>query len=125
MLTLSACETGVSLSNLSSQAKTFDGLAGLFAKRGVSQVLATLWKISDSSTADFMKVFYIYKESEGFSTAVALERAKALFSGKNNQEIQLLSTKYPDIFTPTFNTRIAKYSHPFYWAGFVLVSSGT
>lgn len=125
LLTLSACETGVSLSNLSSQAKTFDGLAGLFAKRGVSQVLATLWKISDSSTADFMKVFYIYKESEGFSTAVALERAKALFSGKNNQEIQLLSAKYPDIFTPTFNARIAKYSHPFYWAGFVLVSSGT
>lgn len=125
LLTLSACETGVSLANLSSQAKTFDGLAGLFAKKGVSQVLATLWKISDSSTADFMKVFYIYKESEGLSSAVALERTKLLFSGKNTQEIQALSTKYPDIFTPAFIAKIGKYSHPFYWAGFVLVSSGT
>ena len=125
LLTLSACETGVSLTNLSSQAKTFDGLAGLFAKRGVSQVMATLWKISDSSTADFMKVFYIYKESEGLTASAALERAKALFSGKNSQEIQILSNKYADIFTPAFNARIAKYSHPFYWAGFVLVSSGT
>lgn len=125
LLTLSACETGVSLSNLSSQAKTFDGLAGLFAKRGVSQVLATLWKISDGSTADFMKVFYIYKESEGLSSSAALEKTKALFYEKNSQEIQLLSSKYPDIFTPVFNARIAKYSHPFYWAGFVLVSSGT
>jgi CHAT domain-containing protein len=125
LLTLSACETGVSLANLSSQAKTFDGLAGLFAKKGVSQVLATLWKISDSSTADFMKVFYIYKESEGLNSIAALEKTKTLFSGKNTQEIQVLSAKYPDIFTAAFNSKISKYSHPFYWAGFVLVSSGT
>jgi CHAT domain-containing protein len=125
LLTLSACETGVSLANLSTQAKTFDGLAGLFAKKGVSQVLATLWKISDASTADFMKVFYIFKESEGLGTQMALERAKLLFSGKNTKEIQLLSSKYPDIFSPAFITKISKYSHPFYWAGFVLVSSGT
>ncbi len=125
LLTLSACETGVSLANLSSQAKTFDGLAGLFAKKGVSQVLATLWKISDASTADFMKVFYIYKESVGMTSVVALEKTKTLFSGKNTQEIQLLSANYPDIFTSAFNSRISKYSHPFYWAGFVLVSSGT
>jgi CHAT domain-containing protein len=125
LLTLSACETGVSLANLSSQAKTFDGLAGLFAKKGVSQVLATQWKISDSSTADFMKVFYIYKESEGLTSSAALEKTKSLLGGKNPQEIQVLSAKYPDIFTATFNSRISKYSHPFYWAGFVLVSSGT
>lgn len=125
LLTLSACETGVSLANLSTQAKTFDGLAGLFAKKGVSQVLATLWKISDSSTADFMKVFYIYKESEGLSTSLALERTKLLFGGKNSVEIQLLSSKYPDIFTSAFIAKIGKYSHPFHWAGFVLVSSGT
>ena len=125
LLTLSACETGVSLANLSSQAKTFDGLAGLFAKKGVSQVLATLWKISDASTADFMKVFYIYKESEGLTSVAALEKTKTLFSGKNTQEIQILSNKYPDIFTPTFNSKLIKYSHPFHWAGFVLVSSGT
>jgi len=125
LLTLSACETGVSLANLSSQAKAFDGLAGLFAKKGVSQVLATQWKISDSSTADFMKVFYIYKESEGLTSSAALEKAKSLFSRKNPQELQILSTKYPDIFTTAFTSRISKYSHPFYWAGFVLVSSGT
>jgi CHAT domain-containing protein len=125
LLTLSACETGVSLANLSSQAKTFDGLAGLFAKKGVSQVLATLWKISDASTADFMKVFYIYKESEGLTSVAALEMTKTLFSGKNTQEIQILSNKYPDIFTPAFNSKLIKYSHPFHWAGFVLVSSGT
>ncbi len=125
LLTLSACETGVSLANLSSQAKTFDGLAGLFAKKGVSEVLATLWKISDSSTADFMKVFYIYKESEGLKSSIALEKTKLLFAGKNPSEIQALSSKYPDIFTTSFNSKISKYSHPFYWAGFVLVSSGT
>jgi CHAT domain-containing protein len=56
---------------------------------------------------------------------MALERAKLLFSGKNTKEIQLLSSKYPDIFSPAFITKISKYSHPFYWAGFVLVSSGT
>ena len=125
LLTLSACETGVSLSNLSSQARTFDGLAGLFAKKGISQVLATLWKISDASTADFMKVFYIYRESEGLSSSAALQKAKKVFSSMNPQEIQQLSSKYPDIFTVAFNSRLSRYSHPFYWAGFVLVSSGT
>jgi len=61
----------------------------------------------------------------GMSSVAALEKTKTLFSGNNTQEIQLLSANYPDIFTSTFNSRISKYSHPFYWAGFVLVSSGT
>jgi CHAT domain-containing protein len=70
------------------------GLPRVFFYTGAKSVLSTLWKISDESTAEFMNFFYSYL-SQGENTAQALRSAK----------LKMLHSKF---------------SHPFYWAVFVL-----
>ena len=122
LLTLSACETALSATNLATSARSFDGLVTLFARKGVNHILATLWKISDESTATFMKVFYVYRQSEGLSSPQALEATKRLFMTADPVQSKYLAKKYPDLFSARFLSAVRQYSHPYYWAGFILTS---
>ncbi len=124
LLTLSACETALSQSNMAVTARSFDGLASLFARKGVSQVLAAMWKISDSSSAAFMKVFYIYRQAEGLTSSEALAATKKLFKRIDPVQQQYLAFKYPQVFTKDFIRSLENYKHPYYWAAFVLFSAG-
>jgi CHAT domain-containing protein len=72
------------------------GIAGIAAQAGARSTVATLWRVDDKSTALLMKEFY--KElKDGKTKAEALRLA----------QLSLLSN--PD------------YSHPYYWAGFLLI----
>ncbi|MHC5861407.1 CHAT domain-containing protein [Nostoc sp.] len=74
------------------------GIAGSAAQAGARSTVATLWRVDDKSTALLMKEFY--KElKNGKIKAEALRLA----------QLSLLSN--PD------------YSHPYYWAGFLLIGS--
>ena len=75
------------------------GLPRIFFYSGARAVLLTLWKIGDKSTSTFMEYFYD-SVREGTDLAHSLKNAK----------IRMLSSKY---------------SHPFYWAGFVLSGDST
>ncbi len=76
------------------------GLSSAFLGAGVPAVLASLWAVDDGATAQFMDYFY------GF-LAAGNDCAGALT--KTQQELR----KQPAT------------SHPYYWAGFVLVGDGT
>ena len=72
------------------------GIAGIAAQGGARSTVATLWRVDDKSTALLMKEFY--KElKDGKIKTEALRLA----------QLSLLSN--PD------------YSHPYYWAGFLLI----
>jgi CHAT domain-containing protein len=72
------------------------GIAGIAAQGGARSTVATLWRVDDKSTAMLMKEFY--KElKDGKTKTEALSLA----------QLSLLSN--PD------------YSHPYYWAGFLLI----
>lgn len=72
------------------------GIAGIAAQAGARSTVATLWRVDDNSTALLMKEFY--KElKDGKTKADALRLA----------QLSLLSN--PD------------YSHPYYWAAFLLI----
>jgi len=93
LVVLSACRTGLG--------KTIkgEGVIGLvrgFMYAGSRRVLASLWKVDDDATAELMKRFYQKMLKEGLSPAAALGAAQASMA-TNNQ-----------------------WSHPYYWAGFVL-----
>jgi CHAT domain-containing protein len=91
MIVLSACQTG------RGKLENMEGVMGLpriFFYCGARSVVSSLWNINDKSTTKFMPYFYKYL-SEGNSRSEALRLAK----------IKMLKTKY---------------SHPFYWASFVL-----
>ncbi len=76
------------------------GLSTAFLGAGVPAVLASLWAVDDGATAQFMDHFYGFLAA-GNDCAGALTRTQ--------QELR----KRPAT------------SHPYYWAGFVLVGDGT
>lgn len=93
---LSGCESGGGL------ALTGEGVLGLTSSlltAGVPAVVATLWPVDDHATARLMEDFYDHL-SAGETVASALRQAQLAVRAR-----------------PTT-------SHPFYWAGFVVVGDG-
>ncbi|MBI1923045.1 tetratricopeptide repeat protein [Candidatus Poribacteria bacterium] len=93
LVVLSACQTGLG------QEVRGEGLIGLtraFLYAGANSVVASLWEVSDASTAALMRAFYQHLR-KGASKDVALQKAMATVR------------------------RNPKYQHPFYWSPFILV----
>jgi CHAT domain-containing protein len=94
LVVLSACQTG--LGKLV-RGEGMIGLTRAFMYAGTPSVIVSLWSVSDMSTADLMGEFYKNLIKNKLSKTDALRKARlALIVG-------------------------GKYSHPFYWAPFVLI----
>jgi CHAT domain-containing protein len=94
LVVLSACETGLG------QVAKGEGIIGLtrgFLYAGASNLLVSLWQVSDATTADLMVDFYD-KMLGGMSKSEALREAK----------LQMIR-RHPE------------YAKPYYWAPFILV----
>ena len=103
LVTLSACETGVS------QLKGGDlfGLARGCLYAGAPSLVVSLWQVDDASTALLMGEFYRRLEA-GVSIASALRAAQlALRQVEREQQ----------------GGRIHPYEHPHYWAPFLLIGA--
>lgn len=94
MLVLSACQTAAG------DNRATLGLAGVSVKAGARSTLASLWHISDRSTAILMGEFYHELANTKVTKAEALRRAQVT-----------LLTKYPN------------YEYPGFWAPYVLVGN--
>ena len=92
LVTLSACDSAMG-SELGGEGLL--GLTRAFQYAGARSVLASLWSVSDASTADLMKRFYGY-----------------LRQGKTKDEA-LRAAQTDLIHSPSF-------SHPYHWAAFQL-----
>lgn len=88
LVVLSACETGIGAEE--------GGLVRAFLNAGSRQVMATLWRVQDGSTARLMESFYRSHLAQGMSTSAALRQAQRSFLAR-----------FPN-------------SSPRRWAGFVL-----
>lgn len=93
LLVLSACQTA------KGDRRAALGLAGVAVRSGARSTLATLWTVSDESTAKFMEQFY----KELFTPNIT--RAEAV------RQAQLYLLKTPES------------SHPYFWAPFILVGN--
>ncbi len=91
LVVLSACDT--KLGQLS-RGDDLVGLTRAFLYAGAPSVIASLWKVDDLVTRDFMTAFYFFF-AQNHSAADALRSAQRL-------------------------TR-SRYPHPYYWAAFTLV----
>ena len=94
MLVLSACQTAAG------DNRATLGLAGVSIKAGARSTLASLWHISDKSTAILMGEFYRELANTKVTKAEALRRAQVM-----------LLKKYPN------------YERPQFWAPYVLVGN--
>lgn len=97
LVTLSACEVG--LGKLT-KGEGLIGLSRAFLYAGAKNLVVSLWKVSDESTAKLMIYFYTsHFEASNKTYAQAMREAK----------LQLLKDK--------------NYAKPYYWAAFVVLGS--
>ncbi len=121
LLTLSACNTALGAKQ--ADGREVDGLGDEAQNLGAEAVLATLWPVADESTAELMAGFYRLK-AQGLSKAEALRQAQlALLRGSaaplNAGSVR--GAKVPE--SPTPRPYTAGYSHPYYWAPFILIGN--
>jgi len=93
LMVLSACQTA------KGDKRAILGLAGVAVRSGARSTLATLWAVKDESTAQFMVEFYKNLNTKAISKAEALRQTQLAFLKDGN------------------------FTHPFYWAPFVLVGN--
>lgn len=79
MMVISACETGRGQLVYNEGVMSF---ARAFLYSGCPSTINTLWKADDHSTAEILRMFYIYLK-EGNSKSVALQKAKLEFIRNN------------------------------------------
>lgn len=128
LLTLSACQTGVSTGD--ANGREVESLGMLAQKKGAKAVLATLWKVADESTSLFMAEFYrIKKANPTMNKAEAIRLAQKEMidgriksSGKSNtcRAEEFAAGTKPNEFKCDPN---APYSHPYFWSPFVLIGN--
>ena len=91
LVVLSACETGL---GKEVQGEGLVGVARGFMHAGASSVVASLWKVDDLATAEFMKIFYKGMLNDKLPPAAALRRAQIEMNKRRPA--------------------------PYFWAGFIL-----
>lgn len=97
---LSACETG---NGRISPGEGVIGMSWAFLVGGTRSVVVSQWRVNSASTSRLMKTFYKGLASQ--NDANSQNKSQAL----REASLRLLKDR--------------RYHHPFYWAGFVLVSS--
>lgn len=93
LLVLSACETA------EGDKRAVLGLAGLAVRSGARSTLASLWSVDDESTTELMVKFYQFLTQKKLSKAESLRQS----------QLELLQH--------------SQFSHPYYWAPFILVGN--
>ncbi len=94
LVVLSACRTAL---GKQVRGEGILGLARAFLYAGAARVVASLWKVDDVATAEFMQIFY-----EGMLGKAQLSPPEALRSA----QIKMMNDP--------------RWKSPYYWAGFVL-----
>ncbi|WP_086933323.1 CHAT domain-containing protein [Agarilytica rhodophyticola] len=97
LVVLSGCDTA-SGKTLSGEGPL--GLSRAFFKAGGKRVIASIWPVEDEATAFLMEDFYRQLFINKYTPAKALQQARLNLS------------------------KISKWSHPYYWAGFLFLGNG-
>lgn len=137
LVTLSACETGLgkTKSNGNNNGIEIAGVSNAFLEKGAKSVMASLWKVSDNGTQLLMEQFYrdLALAQPLLSKAEALRQAQLTFlkSQTNARSTPRRSADdsekswivpLPDA-PPRKGAGTAGYSHPYYWAPFILIGN--
>jgi CHAT domain-containing protein len=123
LLTLSACETGVS--SYASNGREVDGLATTAQLKGAKAVLSTLWSVNDASTGALMADFYQRWAGSGskLTKSEALRDAQLDLLLRRTEVTAGISDRGLSADDARPSGAPGDYSHPFYWAPFILTGN--
>ncbi|BAY91616.1 MULTISPECIES: CHAT domain-containing protein [unclassified Tolypothrix] len=125
LVVLSACQTG--LGDKLGNGQEILGLGYQIQLTGAKAAIASLWSVSDGGTQALMNVFYQVLRSGNLTKAEALQKAQiALITGNyagvnKTAEIARVRNKSSRIISAGSAN---EFSHPFYWAPFILIGNG-
>lgn len=117
LVVLSACQTG--LGNKLGNGQEILGLGYQIQLTGAKASMASLWAVSDGGTQALMNGFYTALKAGNTTKAEALQKAQiALITGDNSVLVK------PQGTTGQSNEKNSQFSHPYYWASFILIGNG-
>ena len=119
LLTLSACNTAVG--DAGATGTEVEGAGILAQNNGAKAVIASLWSVSDASTRVFMQEFYRARSRRGATKASALRDAQvALLRG--GAATATTDRRGLKLAAPS-PAPASQYSHPYFWAPFILIGN--
>ena len=125
LVVLSACETGLGGFG---DGKEILGFGYAMQNIGAKAAIASLWKVDDPSTAQLMQKFY-KQLADGKTKSEALRQAQlSLLNGNKSTSTNPEKRGITVNIKPGASSRNEKsqsgYSHPYYWAPFILIGNG-
>ena len=123
LLTLSACSTAKDYT--SRNGLEMDSLGMVAQQKDAQAVLATLWDVNDASTSRLMSDFYDrWVKNPAAGKADALRQAQIAFlHGSTESQGAGGGRGFQAESEPAAVVHDSGYSHPFYWAPFVLIGN--
>ncbi len=132
MLTLSACNTAIG--GIEGNGSEVESLGSLAQDQGAKGVLATLWPVADRSTGVLMQSFYrMHVDKPGMTKAEALRQTQLAFirgeiagspAEESRRGMRVSKVKDEEGDAGLFNPdEKSPYSHPFFWAPFILMGN--
>ena len=98
LLTLSACQTGLGFGR-DEKGREIEGFGVIAQQKGAKSVIATLWKVEDTSTSMLMASVYRHRKTQGLTKIEALRQAQLSLQKQT------------------------RYAHPYFWAPFILMGN--
>ncbi|OKH30505.1 prenyltransferase [Nostoc calcicola FACHB-389] len=137
LVSLSSCETAIT-SNQTITAE-YVGLVSAFLYQGVTNVVSTLWTVTDDASS-FLMIYFYWQIKKGKSPAVALDKARKwlrnLTFSKLERIYRVIFVKLPSDEMPLrpfirrklnqisqmelLEKKEQHFQHPYYWAGFII-----
>ena len=124
LLTLSACSTAKDYKTR--DGTEMDSLGMIAQQKDAEAVLASLWDVNDASTSQLMSDFYSrWVKNPAAGKAEALRQAQlALLHASDAPARSATKQRGPQLEQEDAATaRESRYSHPFFWAPFVLIGN--
>jgi len=132
LITLSACKTGERGIITTSHSVEVEGLGLTLHKNGAKSVLATLWSVYDKSTTLFMREFYSLYSKNNIEKSFAIRKTQLKFITNDINEnidnisaVNLNEVRNSEAMSLSKKEKSDKlkmsFSHPYYWAPFILM----
>ncbi len=123
LVVLSACQTAQG--SPEAEGIEIPGISSYFLNNGAKAVIASLWSVDDASTSLLMQQLYRNLATGTMTKTEALRQAQLkLLLGNRNADNSFQRTTLLPKNAPSTATAPANYSHPFYWAPFILIGNG-
>jgi CHAT domain-containing protein/tetratricopeptide (TPR) repeat protein len=124
LVVLSACQTAVG--DRATDGIEIPGISHFFLKNRVKSVIASLWNVNDASTALIMQQFYKHL-ANGMTKAEALKTVQqdliqSTLTAKDAPARSDISITV-DPGVRTLQNSTTTFSHPYYWAPFILIGN--